>query len=184
MSRPREDGGSEISNEKPKAPISRRDLVRTGATGGLGATALARLVKTHLDAQGNQQDWDMTVDVVIAGAGISGLSTAIEARDHGASVIIVEENYDCGGHGMVSGRNVNLGGGRSRQRRHGVEDSPDQVFADWICPQPYDTRFTDRYLVPVYADLSAETFEWMVANGVQFVDTVAGRDLRNGPTIQ
>ena len=172
-----------MSKNEPRAAISRRDFVRTGAAAGL-ATGFTGLVKTDLVALESEQAWDGTADVVIAGAGISGLSAAIEARDHGASVIIVEENYDCGGHGLVSGGNVNLGGGTSRQRRHGVEDSPDQVFEDWVRPQPYETRYTDRDLVRVYADLNAETFEWMVENGVQFEDTVAGRDNRNEPTIQ
>ena len=104
-----------MSKETPKAAISRRDFVKSGTAAGLGATALAGLVRTDLEAQGTVQDWDMTADVVIAGAGTSGLSAAVEARDSGASVIIVEENHDCGGHGIVSGGNVNLGGGTSRQ---------------------------------------------------------------------
>ena len=81
-------------------------MTRMNSAGALGAK----------EAEAQAQAWDMTADVVIAGAGISGLSAAIEARDRGASVIIVEENYDCGGHGLVSGGNVNLGGGTTRQR--------------------------------------------------------------------
>jgi succinate dehydrogenase/fumarate reductase flavoprotein subunit len=128
--------------------------------------------------------WDLTADVVIAGAGTSGLSAAIEALDHGASVIIAEANYDCGGHGIVSGGRVNLGGGTSRQRRHGVEDSADAVFEYWIRHDNLQSRYTDRDLTRVYADLSAETFEWMIENGVEFQDEVIGADLRNGRTQQ
>ena len=173
-----------MSKDKPNGAISRRGFVKKGAAAGLGATALAGVVGTDLEGQNPAQEWGMTADVVIAGAGVSGLSAAIEAIDHGASVIMVEENNDCGGHGIVSGGNVNLGGGTSRQRAHGVEDSPDAVFADWIRPQPYQTRYTDRDLTRVYADLSAETFEWMVENGVQFQDEVRGGDSRNGRTLQ
>ena len=173
-----------MSKDKPNDAISRRGFVKTGAAAGLGATVLAGVVETDLEGQNPAQEWGMTADVVIAGAGVSGLSAAIEAIDHGASVIMVEENNDCGGHGIVSGGNVNLGGGTSRQRAHGVEDSPDAVFADWIRPQPYQTRYTDRDLTRVYADLSAETFEWMVENGVRFQDEVRGGDSRNGRTLQ
>ena len=173
-----------MSKDKPKGAISRRGFVKTGAAAGLGATGLAGLVETDLEAQSSAQEWGMTADVVIAGAGVSGLSAAIEALDHGASVIMVEENFDCGGHGIVSGGRVNLGGGTTRQRRHGVDDSADAVFEDWIRPQPYQTRYTDRDLTRVYADLSAETFEWMVENGVQFQDEAIGGDSRNGRTIQ
>src|SRR5688572_25999370 len=172
-----------MSDDAGTPSISRRSFVRTGAAAGLGTTALSALGTT--DAQAQAQAWDMTADVVIAGAGISGLSAAIEARDRGASVIIVEENNDCGGHGLVSGGNVNLGGGTTRQRANGVtDDNADKVFMDWIEPQGYETRFVDRDLTRVFADLSAETFEWMVANGVQFENTVAGGDSRSGATIQ
>ena len=173
-----------MSKDKPKGAISRRGFVKTGAAAGLGATGLAGLVETDLEGQSPAQEWGMTADVVIAGAGVSGLSAAVEALDRGASVIMVEENFDCGGHGIVSGGRVNLGGGTTRQRRHGVEDSADAVFEDWIRPQPYQTRYTDRDLTRVYADLSAETFEWMVENGVQFQDEVVGADSRNGRTVQ
>ena len=171
-----------MSNETPKSSMSRRNFVRTGAAAGLGTTALAALGTKEAEAQ---QGWDLTADVLIAGAGISGLSAAIEARDRGATVIIVEENFDCGGHGLVSGGNVNLGGGTTRQRANGVmDDNADKVFETWTEPQGLETRFTDRDLTRVFADLSAETFEWMVANGVAFENTVAGADSRNGPTMQ
>ena len=113
-----------------------------------------------------------------------GLSAAIEARDHNASVIIVEANHDCGGHGIVSGGRVNLGGGTSRQRRQGVEDSSDAVFEYWIRHDDLQSRYTDRDLTRAYADLSAETFEWMVENGVAFQDEAIGPDRRNGRTVQ
>ncbi len=81
-------GGPTVSKDSKKGEISRRDFVRTGATAGLGTTALAGLAGCEL----GEQDWTLEADVVIAGAGISGLSAAIEALDHGASVIIVEAN--------------------------------------------------------------------------------------------
>ena len=175
-------GGPTVSKDSNKGEISRRDFVRTGATAGLGTTALAGLAGCEL----GEQDWTLEADVVIAGAGISGLSAAIEALDHGASVIIVEANYDCGGHGMVSGGRVNLGGGTSRQKRHGIEDSADAVFDWWVRHDDLQARFTDRDLTRVYADLSAETFEWMVENGVTFRDEAIGpdQDQRSGRTVQ
>ncbi len=168
-----------MSDEARKDSISRRDFVRRGATVGLGSTALASLATC---APG--EAWDLSADVVIAGAGTSGLSAAIEALDRGASVIIAEANYDIGGHGILSGGRVNLGGGTSRQRSRGVEDSADAVFEYWIRHDNLQSRYTDRDLTRVYADLSAETFEWMVENGVEFMDEAIGADRRNGRTVQ
>ena len=67
---------------------------------------------------------DYEADVVVVGAGGAGLPAAISAADAGASVIVVETNHDIGGHAMLSGGRVPLGGGTSWQKRFGVVDSP------------------------------------------------------------
>jgi ribulose 1,5-bisphosphate synthetase/thiazole synthase len=54
------------------------DVVGLGALGaGIG----------HMPAS-----WDLEADVVIIGAGATGLPAAIKARDEGASVLVVEAN--------------------------------------------------------------------------------------------
>ena len=59
--------------------------------------------------------WDLEADVVVIGSGACGLPAAIRAIDHGASVIVVEANYDIGGHGIINGE-VPLGGDFSAQK--------------------------------------------------------------------
>src|SRR2546428_12963516 len=76
------------------------------------------------------KSWDLEADVVVIGAGAAGLSAAIKAADAGASVIVVETNYDIGGHAIISGGNVPLGGGTSAQKKYGIEDSPGGAFRD------------------------------------------------------
>jgi succinate dehydrogenase/fumarate reductase flavoprotein subunit len=120
--------------------------------------------------------WDLEADVVIIGAGATGLPAAIKTADAGASVIVVEANYDVGGHAILSGGNVPLGGGTSAQRKYGIADSPDTVFTDltdWSIVQPNgwpDYRYNDRAVMRAFADHCAETYEFLVANGVQFKD--------------
>ncbi len=96
--------------------------------------------------------WDMTADVVIIGAGVGGLPAAITARDLGASVIVVEANYDIGGRGMLSGGRVQLGGGHALQQKFNIKDNADQVFLDWVRADDGESRYSDRDLVRVYAD--------------------------------
>jgi hypothetical protein len=55
--------------------------------------------------------WDGDADVVVIGAGATGLPAAIVAREAGASVILVEAEKDIGGHAITSGGNIALGGG-------------------------------------------------------------------------
>jgi hypothetical protein len=93
--------------------VGRRDFLKKSAAAGVGAGTLAGLSLADLAAQRSaQRRWDLTADFVTIGAGVAGLAAAVSALDHGASVIMVEENFDIGGHGMLSGGNVHLGGGR------------------------------------------------------------------------
>jgi succinate dehydrogenase/fumarate reductase flavoprotein subunit len=120
--------------------------------------------------------WDREVDVVVIGAGAAGLPAAIVACEAGSSVILVEAEKDIGGHAIISGGNIPLGGGTSVQKKYGIEDSPDLLFrdlTDWSVVGPNgfpDYRYNDREIVRAFADNSAATFEWLVAHGVVFVD--------------
>ena len=158
-------------NNRKDVSVSRRDFLKKGATAGVGATALASLSAREAEAQ---NFWDMSADLVTLGAGTAGLAAAVSALDHGASVIMVEENVDIGGHGMCSGGNVHLGGGTSNQRKFGVEDSAGQVFLDWVRHDHRESRYSDREIVRAFADENAATFEFLIENGVQFQDHLTG----------
>src|SRR5271167_1166665 len=120
--------------------------------------------------------WDREADVVVIGAGAKGLPAAIVAREAGCSVILVEAEKDIGGHAIISGGNVPLGGGTSVQKKYGIADSPDLLFrdlTDWSVVGPNgfpDYRYNDREIIRAFADNSAATLEWLLAHGVEFVD--------------
>lgn len=117
---------------------------------------------------GTEEEYDHVADVVVVGAGGAGLPAAISARDSGASVIVVDEHCDVGGHAILSGGRVPLGGGHSLQNRFGVRDSADRVYMDFIDPTSPHFRRSDRDLVRVFADENVATFEFLVENGVVF----------------
>jgi predicted oxidoreductase len=159
---------------KEKKRLSRRDFVKT-AGAGVGAAALSGLAG-QAEAQGRPPHWDKQADIVVIGAGAAGLPAAIEAAESGASVILIDANFDIGGHAMVSGGNIALGGGTTRQKKYGIEDSADLLFADltdWSVVEPNgfpDYRYNDKEIIRAFADNSAPTFEWLVAHGVIFVE--------------
>src|SRR5499426_2217301 len=97
--------------------VSRRDLLKSGAVAGIGAAALLDAGCTQ--SQGGSADvaWDYDVDVVVAGGGCAGLTAAIRARDLGASVLVVDQNFDLGGRMIHSGSFISLGGGDPVQVR-------------------------------------------------------------------
>jgi succinate dehydrogenase/fumarate reductase flavoprotein subunit len=141
----------------------------------IGATASLAAVRGAQAALPSQR-WSQEVDVVVVGAGAAGFTTAIVAREAGASVALLEVQPHIGGHAIISGGNVALGGGTSQQQHYGIEDSPDLLFrdlTDWAAVNTNgvsDYRYNDREIVRAYADHSAPTFEWLKAHGVVFVD--------------
>src|SRR6202158_4035204 len=148
--------------------MNRRDFLRKGATVSVGATTLAG--QDRKEARPGKIRFDHAADVVIGGAGAAGPPAAIMARDHGASVLVIDENHDIGGHAMVSGGRIPLGGGTSLQKKYGIIDSPDLVYADHTNNKNPEMRFCDRDLVRVWADENVPTFEFLVENGVKFTD--------------
>ncbi len=164
---------------KAKKGISRRDFVSLAASGAtaVAGTALSPLT---MQAQGNPasipERWDLEADVVVIGSGASGMPAAIRAADAGVSVLVVDTNYDIGGHAICSGANVALGGGTTAQKKYKIEDSPDILFrdlTDWSVVEAGgmpDYRYNDRGVQRALADNEAQTYDFLVANGVQFVD--------------
>lgn len=169
------------NSENPRATLSRRAFVQgagVGAAAFAGANFIpafaAQAVQTASTAVPDQ--WDLEADVVVIGSGAVGMMAALRAIDAGASVIVVETNYDIGGHAILSGGNVPLGGGTSFQTKYEIEDSPDVLFRDLTDWSVLETngmpeyRYNDRGVQRALADNEAPTFEFLIENGVEFLD--------------
>ncbi len=178
--------------------LNRRDFVKTGVTAGLGAGG-ALLASDEAQAQASATGaqeivWDYEVDVVIAGGGCAGLTAAIRARDLGASVLVVDQNFDLGGRMLHSGALVSLGGGdpvqlrdmKGESDREGLitvapsenpeelDDSVDLLFTDitdWSVVDPKAQspyRYNERELVRAWAENCPATRQFLVDNYVRF----------------
>ena len=147
---------------------NRRNVLATGAAAGavvLGAAGAQAAEAIR---------WDREADVVVIGGGAGGLVAGIAAREKGASVIIVEKNFDIGGRAMMSYGGLYIGGGNRLQkaiaegRTPGRDDTPDKVFEDWSRPEKPMGRFSDRNLVRVYADNNLDLFDWLEKHGIKW----------------
>ena len=153
--------------------LSRRSfLAGSAAVGGLmfGAGAAAA-------AESKQPEkWHFDADVIVVGAGAAGIPAAIRAAEAGLSVLVVDANYDIGGHAIISQGNTLLGGGNAMQAKYGIKDDPETVFkdlTDWSVTLPNgfaDYRFNDRGMQRMIADNSVPTYDWLVKIGVPFLD--------------
>lgn len=111
-------------------------------------------------------------DVIVVGAGASGLAAAIEAARAGAQVLVLEKNAEPGGSSRLSVGSINAAGS-SLQRRAGIVDTPDEHFADM-------DHFTGAFaakenlaLRRILVDNAADTLEWMMSLGLRFYGPTA-----------
>jgi hypothetical protein len=92
---PIETGPGTDLESRPKAALDRRSFLASGA-------AVVAIAEAPAAQAAETIAWDREADVVVIGAGAGGLVAAIAAREKGASVLIVEKNFDTGGRAMMS----------------------------------------------------------------------------------
>src|ERR1700721_3046906 len=63
---------------------------------------------TGASAPSGGDSWDVTADVVVVGYGYAGAVAALEAREAGADVLLIEKMPDPGGISITSGGNVRI----------------------------------------------------------------------------
>lgn len=114
--------------------------------------------------------WDYEADVVVIGAGASGLTAALKALDEGSSVLLVEANFDTGGHVAVSEGQFHSGGGTSAQEEWDIEDSADLYYYDHTRGSSINSRYNDREYTRSISNSMVETYEWMLDNGIKTLD--------------
>lgn len=105
--------------------------------------------------------------VIVAGAGLSGLSAAVEMGRSGLKVLVIDMNSVAGGHTMLAG-GVAMAV-TPLQERLGIEDSAELAYADWMdWSEDGDAEWT-RY----YANNSRQMiYDWVTEMGVEFVRVV------------
>ena len=105
-------------------------------------------------------------DVVVVGCGAAGATTAVEARETGAEVLVLERASGLSGTTTSAGGMLYLGGGTRVQRANGFEDTP-QAMYDYLVA---NTPEPDEAKLRAYCDESAAHFDWLVAHDVPFSD--------------
>src|SRR5688500_2433358 len=137
-------------------PRSTRALLVIGLAGYLGAAAAA--------SQQAQPPQAPVRDAIIVGAGLAGLSAAVEMGRAGVNVLVVDMNSVAGGHAVLAGGVAIVG--TPVQERAGVKDSPDLAYRDWM----EWTVDGDPAWTRLYAENSRRLiYDWATELGVEFV---------------
>src|ERR1035437_10056001 len=94
---------------------------------------------------------DIETDVLVVGAGGSGLAAAVSAREVGAKVVVIEKNADIGGTTRLSIGSF-TSTGTPHQRRLGIADSPDEHLEDMALFAGQKLKYDNAELRRVLAD--------------------------------
>ncbi|MCX8110646.1 MAG: flavocytochrome c [Syntrophorhabdaceae bacterium] len=148
------------NDSKEPKDVSRRDFLKT-TTGIAAATGMAigGLGLTPKDAEAKDtipKKWDETYDVVIIGSGFAGLAAAIEARNAGASAIVIEKMPIHGGNSVINGGDF-CAAGTKMQKDAGVQDSPELMLKDMLKAGLY---LNNPELAKIVAYGSKDALEW------------------------
>ena len=105
---------------------------------------------------------EMTTDVVVVGAGGTGLAAAASAHENGADVIVLEKLPMTGGSTALSGGAISAPGSRF-QKELGIEDSKESWLELWKMRQASKEgdKYPDYDKVDKFIDESVVTTHWM-----------------------
>jgi uncharacterized protein with FMN-binding domain len=114
------------------------------------------------DSQKNKQvkTEKLQSDIVVVGAGASGVSAAVSAADQGAKVIIIEKTGIIGGASNLSwaGKFYNS----SAALEKGLKVDVEQEIAGWIANNHWRV---DGAAIRQYVTKSGDTYDWLASKG-------------------
>jgi len=151
-----------------KVNISRREFVKGLAVAGAMTATAGTLAGCQKESSAAvPKKWDEEADVVVVGSGFAALAAAIEAKEAGASVKVIEKMPVAGGNSIINGGVVSAAGSPI-QAAEGIEDSPDLMLQDML---KAGLGLNHPDLARVVAEHSNETVQWTINYlGVEYKD--------------
>lgn len=116
------------------------------------------------NASGDIADFDP--DVIVVGAGITGITAALTAADRGAKVLVLDHNSHFGGSTMYSGGYCAAAGGETLPK-YGYETNPDELYA-WFLDGDESTFRPELSYVAAYNSGSA--LDMLTKYGAEWIE--------------
>lgn len=156
---------------------SRRQLLKGGAAmavAGIGSAAALPVMASS--ACEDLVKFDEIVDIIVIGSGFAGMSAALQARESGDSVMVIDKMPVFGGNSTINGGAMAVAGS-PLQKKEGIQDSVDTMVADMLAA---GRGMNDVEMLKLVCNGTAESCEWLTAHGVKwkpFVQHFGGHSL-------
>lgn len=122
-------------DDQDEKKLSRRNFLKTtSVAAGAAAVTLGGFglpVKAEAAGDPLPKKWDETYDVVVIGSGFAGLAAAIEARNAGANVAVIDKMPMHGGNSIINGGDF-CAPGTKLQQENGVQDNAELMLKDML----------------------------------------------------
>jgi len=143
-----------------KKGLTRRNFLKSAggvaAVAGMAAGGVAVGAREGAAAGSLPRKWNETYDVVIIGTGFAGLAAAIEAKNAGASAVVIEKMPVQGGNSIINGGDF-CAPGTKLQKEAGVQDSTDLMYKAMMKAGMY---LNHPELARILADQAKDALEW------------------------
>jgi len=113
--------------------------------------------------------WDHEADLVVVGFGGAGACAALQCRELGGSVIVLDRFQ--GGGATANSGGVIYAGGTDIQAQAGFSDSPENMF-NYL---NFEGTPVSEETLRTFCESSADNVRWLQEKGVQFESTVYER---------
>lgn len=150
-------------------------VMATGIIAGCSSTSSSTSVATETSSTAqsstsvvaNTSAEDLTVDVLVIGAGGAGMSAAMQAVQDGATnVLIIEKMPITGGNTVRATGGINAAETKL-QEEMGIEDSVELFVSDTMTG---GKEMNDEELVTVMAENSSDAIDWLIDLGADIGD--------------
>lgn len=148
---------------KDVSGMDRRDFLKTAVIAGAAVAGAGALTAC---SSGDTVKWDRETDVLVVGAGGTGLAAACEAVDNGAKVLVIEKSESAGGTTAMSGGVVQAAGTELQKSKTAFQDDTPENHANYYIAT--GEGLLNEEIVRDFTAGAPEHIKWMGTKGVTF----------------
>lgn len=157
------------------ANLTRRKFLTGAAVAGVGALSLGLAACAPSTGGGSNvshpsaipETWDEEHEIVVLGAGITGMAAAISAKLAGADVMVYDSASTAGGTSALSGGIVQAAGTKWQKQFTQYQDDTPAKHAECYIQQA--EGLADPDLIKAITARAPEMVQWMADNGTEWI---------------